>query len=295
MMQNPRGPAQETYQQLWTELTQDQRLPDFNFIENIILASQASSRDVAKLHSNNRQDCLLHTALLYNVHVRIVKLLVQHFPLMLYTMNKQGHIPLHLGVLTHSTKGLAYTVVWERFYRQCDAPYQNSLPISAVQLFQNLDQSLLFLGRQCVATLSKFNKDMFPPQIVYDAIAGKCSLETIADIIECNPSAPMAYGVTNTGGMPSTYGMLIYWAVAQMPWDSEYDLQVLHLVLKESESWMVSYGTNILPTPLEITLLSPDTPEIVKMLVDHDEEVVNTEGNILHRMLSHCTPTLQQA
>jgi len=111
MMQTSRGPARETYQQLWAELTQEERLPDLKSIEKIILASQASSADVATLHSNNRQDCLLHTALLYNVRVQIVMLLVQHFPLMLYTKNNQGHIPLHLGVLIHSTKGLAYTVI----------------------------------------------------------------------------------------------------------------------------------------------------------------------------------------
>ena len=294
-MQTSRAPARETYQQLWAELTQEERLPDLKSIENIILASQASSADVATLHSNNRQDCLLHTALLYNVPVQIVMLLVQHFPLMLYTKNNQGHIPLHLGVLIHSTKGLAYTVIWERFHRQCDAPYQDTLSLPVQQLFQNLDQSLLFLGRQCATAPSKFNSDMFPPQMVYDAIAGKCSLQTIADIIKCNPKAPMTYAVTNTGGNQNPYGVLLNWTVAQMPRDSEYDLKVLELVLSVTQPYIVAHGTNLLLTPLQVALRSPDTPEIVKMLVRCNKAVVNTDDNILHHMLSSCTPTLQQA
>ena len=279
-MQPPRGPAQQTYEQLYTELTQDHPLPDFDAIERIILSSQALSRDVARLHSNDRQDSLLHTALLYNVHVRIVELLVQHFPLMLYAVNQQGHIPLHLGVLVHSTKALAYTLVWERFYRQYDGPSQNSLPISPVQLFRNLDQSLLFLGRQC----SGANKHTIPPEMVYDAIEGKCELETVECILQCNPSAANKVHVAHN---PS--GTLIHWALSRMPQDSEYDLGVLRLILDYSEERAV-----LEPPALQIALCSPNTPKIVKMLVQEHEEVVNTPQNVLYAALSTRSPSLEQ-
>jgi hypothetical protein len=276
-----------TYHKLWTELTRDEHSPELSTIEHIIHNSQALPHDVSKLHSNNRQDSLLHTALLYNIDVRIVKVLVFHFPLMLYAKNNLGHTPLHLGVLIHNTNAPAYTIILERFYKEYDTPHPNSLQTPVLRLFQNLDQILSFLGQQYVSAPSKFNTDLFPPEMVYDAIAGECELNTIDCIMMCNPSAVTKFNVTNTGGRPNPYGMLIHWAVTRMQKDSEYNLDVLRLILENSDEWTASFDTTLMPTPLQIALRNPNTPQIARILQEENEDFIAAS----YPSRSHQTPS----
>jgi len=286
-MQNPQNFARMTYHKLWTELTHDEHPPELSTIEHIIRNSQALPHDVSKLHKNKRQDSLLHTALLYNIDLRIVKVLVIHFPLMLYAKNNRGHTALHLGVLVHNTNAPAYTICLERFYKEYDTPHPNSLQTPVLRLFQNLDQILSFLGQHYVSAPSKFDMELFPPEMVYDAIAGECELDTIDYIMKGNPSALIELNVTNTGGRPNPYGMLIYWAVTRMQQDSEYNLGVLYLIFENCDEWTASFDKTLMPTLLQIASRNPNTPQIATVLREENEDFIAASD----RSRSHQAPS----